>query len=148
MKDLLESRSNSRYTSSLAYRKKAEAIRGGKRDRYSLAEPKKVEVTCLMKHFQDTFSADKKITSKLMKALTKLTSSPNVDLQLKLICCLQISFFPITFQNFPFKEKLLGEETNYIIMLYPTNLKLKTGSIQYLLASVLTRVGLSDEMFH
>ena len=76
MKDLLESRSKSRYTSSLAYRKKAEAIRRGERDRYSL-EPKKVEVTCLIKYFQGTFSADKKITSKLMKALKKV----QIDLQ-------------------------------------------------------------------
>ena len=60
MKDLLESRSKSRYTSSMAYRMKAEVVRRGNRDRYSLAEPKKVEVTCLIKHFQDTFSADKK----------------------------------------------------------------------------------------
>ena len=63
----------------MAYRKKAEAVRRGNRDRYSLAEPKKVEVTCLMKHFQDTFSVDKKITSKLMKALKKV----QIDLQPK-----------------------------------------------------------------
>ena len=79
IKDLLESRSTSRYTSSSAYCKKAEAIRRGKRDRYSLAEPKMVEVTCLIKHFQDTFSADEKITSKLMKALKKV----QIDLEPK-----------------------------------------------------------------
>ena len=79
MKDLLESRSKSRYTSSMAYRNKAEVVRRGNRDRYGLAEPKKVEVTCLMKHFQDTFCADKKITSKLMKALKKV----QIDLQPK-----------------------------------------------------------------
>ena len=61
MKDLLESRSKSGYTSSMAYRKKAEVICRGKRDRYSLAEPKKVEVTCLIEHFQDTFTADNKL---------------------------------------------------------------------------------------
>ena len=74
MKDLLESRSKS---SSMAYRKKAEAVRRGNRDRYSLAA--KVEVTCLMKHFQDTFSANKKIVLKLMKALKKVQT----DLQPK-----------------------------------------------------------------
>ena len=72
MKNLLESHSKSRYTFSLAYRKKAEAIGKKYRDRYSLAEPKKVEVTCLIKHFQDTFSADKKNFFKLMKALKKV----------------------------------------------------------------------------
>ena len=79
MKDLLENRTKSRYTSSLAHRRKAEAIRRGKRDRYSLAEPEKVEVTCLIEHFQDTFSADQKITSKLMKALKRA----QIDIQPK-----------------------------------------------------------------
>ena len=40
-KDLPESRSKSRYISSSAHCRKAEAIRRDKRDRYSLAEPKK-----------------------------------------------------------------------------------------------------------
>ena len=87
MKDLLESCTKSRYTSSMAYRKKTEAIHRGKRDRYSLAEPKKVKVTCLIKHFQDTFSADKKITSNSRRPWrkSKLTSSQNADLQLNML---------------------------------------------------------------
>ena len=84
MKDLLESHTKSRYTSSLAHRR---AIRRGKRDRYSLAKPKKVEVTCLIKHFQDTFSADKKVISKLMKSLKKVQTDlqPNADCQLNML---------------------------------------------------------------
>ena len=56
----------------MAYRKKAEAICRGKRDRYSLAEPKNGEGDMSDKAFQDTFSADKRITSKLMNG-----ESPN-----------------------------------------------------------------------
>ena len=73
MKDLLEGHTKSRYRSSC---KIAEAIRRGKRDRYSLAEPKKVVVQCLIKY---TFSADEKTISKLRKALKKV----HIDLQPK-----------------------------------------------------------------
>ena len=53
----------------VASRGRAQAIREGKRDRYSLAEPKALEVMCLLKHFENTFQADKKVISKLIKAL-------------------------------------------------------------------------------
>ena len=55
MKDLDASHVKSKYRSALTYRKRAATVRRGKRDRYCLAEPKKQEVTCLIKHFRDMF---------------------------------------------------------------------------------------------
>ena len=58
-------------TGTLTYHKRAATVRSGKRDRYSLAEPKKQGVTCLIKHFQDILY-NKKVVSKIMMGLKKL----------------------------------------------------------------------------
>ena len=79
IKDLDSSRVKSKYRSALTYGKRATTVRRGKRDRYSLAEPKKQEVTCLIKHFQNMFYKNKKVVSKIMKGLKKLNANLNLE---------------------------------------------------------------------
>ena len=69
MKNLKSSRRKSRYSSRMFYRKQAPAISRQRKDRYCLAEPKQLKITCLLRTFQDVFYNKKKIRSQLMKSL-------------------------------------------------------------------------------
>ena len=74
-KCLQKSPRKSRYSSRIVYSKKALIISRQHRDRYCLAEPRQLKITCLLKSFQDAFYSKKEIRSQIMKSLEHLPST-------------------------------------------------------------------------